>query len=51
MSMIHTFGDIENKHDIYKSEECIRYFCKSLIQHLIKVINFEKKKMIPLTKE
>ena len=29
----------------------MKKFCESLREHLLKIINFEKKKMIPLTHE
>ena len=49
MSTIRTCDGIENKHGIYKSEGCIKKFCESLKEHAMAIINFEKKKMIPLT--
>ena len=42
MSVIWTFDGIENKHDVYR---------ESLREHAMKIMNFEKKKMIPLTNE
>ena len=45
---IWAFNDVETKHKIY-SEDCMKSFCKSLRDHAMKIINFEKKKMIPLT--
>ena len=29
----------------------MKHFCESLREHAMKIINFEKKKMVPLTKE
>ena len=46
MSMIWSFNGIENKHDVYRGEDCIKSFCKSLREHNMKIINFEKKKNI-----
>ena len=51
MSMMQTFDGIENKHDVYRGEDCLRDFFESLRQHIMKIINFEKKKIVPLTKE
>ena len=48
---IWTFDGIDNKHDVYRSEDCMKKFCESLREHVIKIINFEKKKMISLTNE
>ena len=50
MSMIRTFDGIENKHDVYRGEDCMRNFCESLRQLVMKTTNFERKKMMPLTK-
>ena len=49
MSTIWTLDVIENKHNVCRSEECMKKFCESLTKYPIQIINFEKKKMIPLT--
>ena len=49
VSTIWTFDGIGNKHDIYRGEDCMEKFWVSLREHAAKIINFEKKKMIPLT--
>ena len=49
MPTIWTFDDIENKHDVYRGADCMKKFCKSLREHEMKITNFGKKKMIPLT--
>ena len=36
---------------MYTEVKIIENFCESLREHPMKVINFEKKKMIPLTNE
>ena len=41
---------IENKH-LYRGEVCMKRICESLREHVMKIINFEKKKMISLTNE
>ena len=51
MCMVQTFDGAENKHDTYRSEDCIKKLCESLTEHLLKVTNFEKKKIIPLKNE
>ena len=50
MSKIWTFDGLENKHPhVYRGENCMKRLCESLRKHAIKIIIFEKKKMIPLT--
>ena len=49
MSAVWVFDNIENKDDVYRGKNCMKKFCKSLREHTIKIINFEKKKMLPLT--
>ena len=34
-----------------KKKDCMKSFCESLVKHLMEIINFEKKKTIPVTKE
>ena len=51
MSTIWTFGGIENKLDVYRGEDCMKKFCESSREHEVKIINFEKKKIVLLTKE
>ena len=48
MSTISSFRSIENKHDVYK--KCMKTFCEYLREHVMKIINFKKKKMKLLTK-
>ena len=36
--------------DFSRGEDCMKMFCKDLKKHAAKIINYEKKKMIPLTK-
>ena len=42
---------IENKHTLYRENECLREICSPLRQHAKNVIDFEKEKLLPLTKE
>ena len=46
-----SFDPTKNKLDCYKSEDCVESFCKDLREHAMKIINYEKKEMIPLTDE
>ena len=41
------FDNIENKHHVYRDKDCIKKFCELSREHAMKVINFQKKKMIP----
>ena len=50
MSTISLFKSIENKYDVYKGENWMKIFCKSLSEQAIKIINFRKKKIKLLTK-
>ena len=51
MSIISSFRSIENKHNVYGGNDCMKKFCEFLREHAMKIINFEKKKMKFLTKE
>ena len=46
-----TFDDIENKHDVYRGQECMKKFCEFIRENTRKIINFEKTEMMPLTNE
>ena len=41
----------ENKYTLYCEEGFVTKFCTSLKEHATNVINFEKKKLSPLTKK
>ena len=43
-----SFGETKNKLDCYGGETCMERFCKDWIQHAMKIINFEEKRMILL---
>ena len=51
MWKIWRFDDIESKHALYCGIDCMKKFCTSLRKQAKTIINFEKKKMSPLTKE
>ena len=47
-----SFDKTKNKLDCYRDEDYIKItFCKDLREHATKIINYEKKGMIPLTKK
>ena len=43
-----SFDKSKYKLDYYRGKNCMKKFCKDLRMHVIKIINYEKKKMIPL---
>ena len=51
MSTIWAFDNIENKHTLYRGEDCMNKFCTSLREQTKNITDFEKKKMLTLTKE
>ena len=51
MSMIWVFDGMKSKNDVCNGKDCMKNFCKSLKEHAMKIIKFEKQKMIPLTYE
>ena len=44
-----SFNESKNKLNYYRGDDCMKKFCKDLREHSTKIINYEKKKMIPLT--
>ena len=44
-----SFDKTKNKLDYYRGEDCMKKFCQDLREHATKIINYEKKNMIPLT--
>ena len=46
-----SFDESKNKINYYRGDDCMKKFCKDLREHSTKIINYEKKKMIPLTTE
>ena len=51
MSTIFSFRSIENKHDVYRGNGCMKKICDSLREHAMKIINFKKKTIKLLAKE
>ena len=47
-----SFDESKNKLNYYRGDDCMKKFCKDLREHAMKIINYEKKKIVPLkTKE
>ena len=46
-----SFDQSKNKLDHYRGKDCMKKFSKDLREHATKIIDYEKKKMIPLTNE
>ena len=46
-----SFDTTKNKLDYYRDKHCMKIFCLDLREHATKIINYEKKEMIPLTKK
>ena len=46
-----SFDESKNKLNYYRGKDCMKKFCKDLKEHVTRIINYEKKKIIPLTKE
>ena len=44
-----SFDESKSKLNYYKKDDCMNKFCKDLREHVTKIINYEKKKTIPLT--
>ena len=45
------FNEKENKLNYYRRKDCIEKLSKKLKERAVKIIDYEKKEMIPLTKE
>ena len=45
MSTISWFWSIENKHDVYRGNDCLKKFCEFLKEDTMEIINFKKKKL------
>ena len=46
-----SFDATKNKLNCYRSKDCQKRFCKNLREHAMKIIDYEKKEMMPLTNE
>ena len=45
------FNHIGDKHTLYREKDCMKKFGYSLREHAKSMIDFEKKKMLPLTRK
>ena len=43
MSTTWAFDHVENKHSLYREEDCMKTFCESSREHAKNIIEFEKK--------
>ena len=46
-----SFNNTKNKYDYCRGQDCMKKFCKNFKEHAMKIFNYEKKEMIPLTDE
>ena len=46
-----SFDKSKNERKYYRGEDCVEMFCNNLENQAVKIINCEKKQMIPLTNE
>ena len=44
-----SFDATKNKLDCYRGKDCVKMFLKDLKKHATKIINYRKRKTIPLT--
>ena len=51
MATIQGFDHLEEKHTLYRGSDCMKKFFNSLRKHTKNIIDFEKRKKLPLTKE
>ena len=51
MSTIFALDHIGSNHSLYRVQQSMKKFCESLREHTKNLIDFEKRNMIPLTKE
>ena len=51
MSTICAFDHIQNRHNLYRGEDCMKKFCEFLREHAKNIIDFGIKKMFLLTKK
>ena len=46
-----SFDESRNKINYYRGDNCMKKFCKDLREHAMKIVNYEKKRMVSLTTE
>ena len=47
----YSFDKLKNERSYYRGKDCMEIFCEDLKDEAMKIINYEKKEMIPLTNE
>lgn len=45
----YSFDSNGNEHDFYSGKNCMKNSCKDLREHVVKITNFERLNMLPLT--
>ena len=51
VSTIWGFNQIEDKHTLYREQDCMKKICESLREHAKSIIDFEKKKNVTVNKK
>ena len=51
ISTIWTFDGMANKHDVCRSEDCMKQFCNPLREQAMQIIDFEKKENDVINKQ
>ena len=46
-----SFDVAKNKLDSYRGKDCMENFCEDSREHAMRIVNYEKKEMAPLTDE
>ena len=49
LTLVSSFDSKENKYNFYRGEDCMKEFCSDLKEFGMKIINYQKKEIIPLT--
>ena len=49
LSLVSLFDKTKNKYNFYRGRDCIKRFCSDLKELGTKIVNYERKEMIPLT--
>ena len=47
----YSFNSNKNKHDYYRGEDCTKNFCKRFKEYKTEIIDYAKRKILPLTEE
>ena len=49
LNLVTSCDSNKNAHNYYREKDCVKKLCKDLKDQVMEIINYEKKKMIPLT--